>query len=663
MPILSRILPLAVLLASSLSQAVTLEILHTNDLHSRFRPDKSAQRLGGLGRIATALKRARAANPVSVTLDGGDWSEGGIYYQLGAGAESIRLMDRLGYDAAVIGNHDWINGPDTLLDAIGAVKPSMKLVSSNLNAVPYARAGELGEKILPVAWFDKGGIKVAVIGVSTYEKIYDKYFEPVKLEEPYFEVRKLSKQARDAGADVVIALSHNSIRTNRTLLWVAPELDLVVGAHDHVKLTEPERVKRLGRPEGWVVETGAWGKYLGHVRLEVEPGPGKRPKLVDYRLEQMDARVPEDAEVVAEIDRMDARVLAQRDSGFLNRPVAQSTIHVDRTAGQQLMGCLTADAYLRAANGRASFALENIGFVYGEIHPGALTMADFFDANPAVFNPKTQKAWTVKLLPILGSKLRSLFTMIYTSGKLGETASISASGLEVAYDAVVGASEVGSGAETQRVIESMKVGGVEVKGDQTYWMAGGEGIIESLRFLNSIKGGWVPLEGLVDTGVEGWQALADHVSRLSPLTLEKVPLYGRIHSTHADRGVLAQDLSLEPVGPKHETLLRAKLRGRVHNFGGEPAVKGTKLLIRLLAGGTDRSTSVVETDLARVALAQDIPAQSALPWEAEVALPVGRGGWALEVLLEGSNAQDPIRRNGSAVEVWLESGLQSASAK
>src|SRR5258708_7814239 len=87
--------------------AVDITIIHTNDLHSHFRAEKTVPGLGGVARIKTAVDRIRKSHPHSVLVDGGDWSDGNIYYNLGAGVESLRMLDWLGYDVAVVGNHDW----------------------------------------------------------------------------------------------------------------------------------------------------------------------------------------------------------------------------------------------------------------------------------------------------------------------------------------------------------------------------------------------------------------------------------------------------------------------------------------------------------------------------------------------------------------------------
>ncbi|MBI3555726.1 MAG: metallophosphoesterase, partial [Deltaproteobacteria bacterium] len=162
---------------------VPLTILHTNDVHSHYQADKGPMGLGGIGRLATEIRRQRAQAQNSLLLDGGDWSEGNIYYNLDAGRTSLEIMNELGYDAAVIGNHDWLSGPDQMLKLFTQVKPTFPILGANLDLAKYPRAAEFSKYVTPYQILNVGGIKVAVVGIVTYELIYDRYFAPVDIKD------------------------------------------------------------------------------------------------------------------------------------------------------------------------------------------------------------------------------------------------------------------------------------------------------------------------------------------------------------------------------------------------------------------------------------------------------------------------------------------------
>src|SRR4051812_42137084 len=83
--------------SAALAAPIPVTLLHTNDLHSHFRAERTPLGLGGVARLKTAILRERAKSPNTLLLDGGDWSEGNIYYTLGAGVETLRMMDHMSY--------------------------------------------------------------------------------------------------------------------------------------------------------------------------------------------------------------------------------------------------------------------------------------------------------------------------------------------------------------------------------------------------------------------------------------------------------------------------------------------------------------------------------------------------------------------------------------
>ena len=129
----------------------TITILHTNDLHSHYQPDQGPISLGGVARLKTKVNQLRKELPHSILVDGGDFSEGNVYYTIGTGKAAFQMMDSIGYDVAVIGNHDWLNGPDHLLQAMSAARAHTKYVSANLSVNSYERSSDFQRWIPPYA--------------------------------------------------------------------------------------------------------------------------------------------------------------------------------------------------------------------------------------------------------------------------------------------------------------------------------------------------------------------------------------------------------------------------------------------------------------------------------------------------------------------------------
>ena len=103
---------------TSATKTSKITILHTNDVHSHidaFGPDdgRNANK-GGVARRASLIESIRNENPNTLLLDAGDIFQGTPYFNYYGGELEFKLMSKLKYDAATIGNHDFDNGIDGL---------------------------------------------------------------------------------------------------------------------------------------------------------------------------------------------------------------------------------------------------------------------------------------------------------------------------------------------------------------------------------------------------------------------------------------------------------------------------------------------------------------------------------------------------------------------
>lgn len=586
---------------------VPVTLLHTNDLHSHFRPERTRLGLGGVARIKTAVEAIRKQSATTWFVDGGDWSEGQIYYNLGAGVETLRMMDHLSYDVAVVGNHDWLNGPDILLQAHSSAQPKMALIAANLNLDQYPKRSEFRKKVPPYVIQEKNGVKIAFIGLVTYEFIYDSFFTPVKITSPFQLSRDLAAELK-RHVDVVVVISHNNLRTNEELLRRAPDVDLVVGAHDHKKLLRPIVVERPGRSSGWVVEAGSWGRFIGKVELSVRPRQGGSVgtgtvELKNYELIQMDSRIPDDAETLRRIEALEEALEKQYGEPLFHDHVADNHVEITRFGAESRMGNVVTDAYFRAVP--VDLALDQVNFIYGELLPGELRSADVYNSNPAIYNPTTGKAWTLKIFPIRGRTLVWLMNTLFSTKFAAQAGVLSGSGFEMIYNPVFqqnpsaltvyqsglalsqvfsgnfnspevfeswdsGGGGIGFFNNPEAIVREIRIGGKPLKSTQTYQVAAGGGIIHAIEFLNSIFPGAVPLDGLRDTGIEDWRILSDHLRSLSPVTSEKIPMGTRIRSEQPDLGVLAEDVNWEPIQALNGAV-KAKVTVSLRNSGFTPS--------------------------------------------------------------------------------------------
>ena len=115
-----------------------LTILHTNDTHSQVLPKDNGQ--GGYARRMGWIAQEREQDPNLLLLDAGDFSQGTPFYNFFHGRVEVEALNRMGYDAVTLGNHEFDNGVDTLamilkkarFDVVSAISPVYAICVVNL---------------------------------------------------------------------------------------------------------------------------------------------------------------------------------------------------------------------------------------------------------------------------------------------------------------------------------------------------------------------------------------------------------------------------------------------------------------------------------------------------------------------------------------------------
>ena len=249
--------------AADRQAAHRLTVLHMNDFHSRHEAvDGRAMAcdagregcFGGSARLATAIKAQRAAAEADgravLLLDAGDQFQGSLFYTAHHGMAELAVMHAVGTDAMAVGNHEFDNGPGTLGRFADAAR--FPVLSANVDAMAEpALAGRLH----PYALFDRAGLRIAVVGLTTTEALLSSSPGPnISIGDARAALATNAAAARAAGADVVIALSHLGVAADGGL--DVPGVGVILGGHSHTLLSNVEP-GALG-PHPVVSPFGAW---------------------------------------------------------------------------------------------------------------------------------------------------------------------------------------------------------------------------------------------------------------------------------------------------------------------------------------------------------------------------------------------------------------------
>ena len=259
---------------STIPKTTKITILHTNDVHSHIdafgSEDGRNANMGGVARRATLIEAIRNENPNTLLLDAGDIFQGTPYFNYYGGELEFKLMSKLKYDAATLGNHDF----DNAIDGLYAQLPhaEFEFVISNYDFSNTI----MNTHTKPYKIFKKDGIKIGVFGLgielnglvdpAMYKET--KYLDPVETTQEMTRILRVEEKC-----DLVICLSHlgYEYRTNPNkisdlkLAASTKNIDLIIGGHTHTFLPKPTIVKNSEGENMLVNQVGCYGINLGRI--------------------------------------------------------------------------------------------------------------------------------------------------------------------------------------------------------------------------------------------------------------------------------------------------------------------------------------------------------------------------------------------------------------
>lgn len=256
-----------------------LVVLHTNDTHSAVMPLSRnlgdtllAGRAGFLRRIEL-LKRERAAAPDLLLFDSGDFSQGSPYYTLFKGDVEVGLMNRMGYDAATIGNHEFDFGLDNLARLLREAKFPVVCANYDFTGTPVEGL------VKPYVILKRGKVRIGVFGISPKLDglVSRENYSGVRYSDPVEAARRtaeLLKKKKDC--DVVVCLSHlgwNMMPADiddSTMIAGSRYIDLVLGGHSHSYFEKLEYATDADGRRVPVDQNGRHGVFVGKIEMTIQ---------------------------------------------------------------------------------------------------------------------------------------------------------------------------------------------------------------------------------------------------------------------------------------------------------------------------------------------------------------------------------------------------------
>ena len=343
-------------------------ILHTNDTHGRVVGDD--EYIIGIDRIA-AIHRSM---PNSILVDAGDALHGLPLATINAGWDIVNLMHHAGYDAMVIGNHEFNYGQQRLLDLQDFARFPFLASNVLMNGSHFLDDTEI---------IEIDGVKIGLFGViteATTHSAMPDFVRGLDFTDPVETARIKTEYLRGQGVHVVVALCHlgdtpHSGTLSTELASQVPEIDVIIDGHSHTEL--PSGLLENGV---LIAQTGDHGSNLGKVTISIEKGEIISKTATLISLEEASKTEPDEA-----TSNMLASIMQKIDL-ILSVAVGESSVLMssERSPGirtqEMPLGSLVADAYRFASD--AEIAIANGGDIRADLPSGVITMGDVISVLP-----------------------------------------------------------------------------------------------------------------------------------------------------------------------------------------------------------------------------------------------------------------------------------------
>lgn len=296
----ASVLALMTEVAVAATKTANLTILHTNDIHGHvtawqgWQDDLAGKNVGGMDRIAAEVGKARSqvgADKV-LLLDAGDTLGDTLPAAKTEGRVLIEVMNTIGYDAMVVGNHEVDFTAETLRRRIAEAKFPV-LAANMLDQF----SAELFSK--PYIIKNVAGIKVGILGLAYPNTRYTtakKNVKGVRFVDAQQTAARYVPLMRREGAELVIALTHLGLSSDKQLAEQVEGIDVIVGGHSHNRMREAMLVGPTV-----IVQAGAHGSDIGRLDLSVE-SDGRRAKIVRHQRQLIALTGEGDTRVKAQVD-------------------------------------------------------------------------------------------------------------------------------------------------------------------------------------------------------------------------------------------------------------------------------------------------------------------------------------------------------------------------
>lgn len=355
-----------ILIAPLLLLAKTTVVYHTSDTHGFFFP-KNGQ--GGFAALASVLKKG--PQPY-LLVDSGDFSNGTVETRNSKGIKAVEIMNKMGYDATTLGNHEF----DFKYTGFPAIAAALKfpMLAANFfeeNSQNYP------PHISPYLITTKNGVKFAIIGLGN--RVPTNPAKGYTFSKPLVALGNALEQVEKENPQVVIVLVHDSIQddkhgTQAYVEEIAKEfggrVHIVFGGHAH------KIVQNHFNNGVLFVESGCYVQNVSKVTVTTDDKTGKFVSAKSEIIPLVIAQTGEDKEIKKYLETL-------REPG-VDEVLGETTEVLAKHPADDRMDSALNDwiADLIQAYSGAPIAIHNNGGTRVDLPKGTVTKRDLIDVHP-----------------------------------------------------------------------------------------------------------------------------------------------------------------------------------------------------------------------------------------------------------------------------------------
>lgn len=390
---------------------IRLTAIHTGDIHSRIFPFdmelmvtderlgmvQSHEPFGGFAQIATVIKKIRSQAQHSIHVDSGDVFQGAPVFNEFHGEPEILMLNEIGIDAFIIGNHEFDDGPLNLYDKLSKANFAVLAANYNWRGTQGLEIEPLKNAAKPYAVIDAQGVKVAVIGMANFSSMSSIRYgdnglgitvlENVQVVQSYIDLLK-------EDVNIITMVTHLGLGEDEDVIRKTTGLDIVFGGHLHIVLNPPKNIPDATKDDSGksaarmvpLVHSGAFAKYVGHFDGIFYPSATESWNLElashDFEAVPIDSTIQADASITHLLSPYETELARRID---LRKVVgyAPQTLRRFGTGGDDSpLGNFLADGMMVRARVESDFAATNSLGIRTDIHRGPVTNDMLYNVFP-----------------------------------------------------------------------------------------------------------------------------------------------------------------------------------------------------------------------------------------------------------------------------------------